>query len=144
MHLYSILSENKITFSKNESAVSGLKHYDDVIMSARWRLKSHCLRKRFFTGKSKKTLKLCVTGLCEGKSPVTGEFSAQRVSHAENVSVWWRHHECPRSCQCSYFGRWVAVGENISQQLTTDHKVIKSLDDYITVPNKEAAIQDRQ
>ena len=27
-----------------------------------------------------------------GKSPVTGEFPAQRASNAENVSIWWRHH----------------------------------------------------
>ena len=32
-----------------------------------------------------------VTGLCEGKSPVTGEFPSQRVSYAENVSIWRRH-----------------------------------------------------
>ena len=24
---------------------------------------------------------------------VTGEFLAQRASNAENVSIWWRHHE---------------------------------------------------
>ena len=30
--------------------------------------------------------------LCAGKSPVTGEFPAQRASNAENVSIWWRHH----------------------------------------------------
>ena len=24
---------------------------------------------------------------------VTGEIPAQRVSNAENVSIWWRHHE---------------------------------------------------
>ena len=29
---------------------------------------------------------------CEGNSPVTDEFPAQRVSNAENVSIWWRHH----------------------------------------------------
>ena len=28
-----------------------------------------------------------------GNSPVTGEFSAQMAINAENVSVWWRHHE---------------------------------------------------
>ena len=44
-------------------------------------------------GWSKKTSKLRVTGLCRGKSPVTGEFPAQRASNAENVSIWWRHHE---------------------------------------------------
>ena len=40
----------------------------------------------------KETSKPRVTGLCEGNSPVTGEFPAQRVSNAENVSIWWRHH----------------------------------------------------
>ena len=34
-----------------------------------------------------------VTGLCAGNSPVTGEFPAQRTSNAENVSIWWRHHD---------------------------------------------------
>ena len=42
--------------------------------------------------KSKKTSKLRLTGLYEGNSPVTGEFPAQRVSNAENVSIWWRRH----------------------------------------------------
>ena len=42
--------------------------------------------------RSKKTSKLRVTGLCEGSSPVTGEFLAQRASNAESVSMWWRHH----------------------------------------------------
>ena len=42
--------------------------------------------------RSKKTSKLRVTGLCSRNSPVTGEFPAQRVSNAENVSIWWRHH----------------------------------------------------
>ena len=41
----------------------------------------------------KKTSKLRVTGLCAGNSPVTGEFPAQRASKAENVSIWWRHHD---------------------------------------------------
>ena len=26
-------------------------------------------------------------------SPRNGEFPAQRASNAENVSIWWRHHE---------------------------------------------------
>ena len=51
-----------------------------------------CLLKRLFRRRSKKTSKLRVTGLCEGNSPVTGEFPAQRASYAENVSIWWRHH----------------------------------------------------
>ena len=51
-----------------------------------------CLLERLFRCKSKKTSKLPVTGLCEGYSPVTGEFSAQRASNAEKFSIWWRHH----------------------------------------------------
>ena len=53
---------------------------------------------------SKKTSKLRITGLCEGNSPVTGEFPAQRASNAEKVSFWWRHHgkilasSYPESC----------------------------------------------
>ena len=49
-----------------------------------------------YSGADKKTLKLCVTGLCEGNSPVTGEFPAQRASNAENVSIRWRHHGVSR------------------------------------------------
>ena len=47
----------------------------------------------WFRRRSKKTSKLHVTGLCEGNSPVTGEFPAQRASNTENVSIWCRHHE---------------------------------------------------
>ena len=35
--------------------------------------------------RSKETSKLRVTGLCEGNSPVTGEFPIQRTSNAENI-----------------------------------------------------------
>ena len=52
-----------------------------------------CLLNRSFRRRSKKTSKLRVTGLCVGNSLVTGEFPAQRASNAENVSIWWRHHE---------------------------------------------------
>ena len=32
--------------------------------------------------------------LC-GEFTGTGEFPAQRASYAENVSIWWRHHDTP-------------------------------------------------
>ena len=51
-----------------------------------------CLLNRLFRHRSKKTSKLCVTGLCVGNSPVTGEFPAQKASNVENVSIGWRHH----------------------------------------------------
>ena len=50
------------------------------------------LRNRLFKCRSKETPKLCVTGLCAGNSPETGEFPAQSASNAGNVSIWWRHH----------------------------------------------------
>ena len=52
-----------------------------------------CLLSRLFRRKSKKTSKLRVTGLCAVNSPGTGEFPAQMASNAENVSIWWRHHD---------------------------------------------------
>ena len=54
---------------------------------------SNCLPNRLFRRRSKNISELRVTGLCAGNSPVTVEFLAQRVSSAENVSIWWRHPE---------------------------------------------------
>ena len=76
-------------------------------LSLRWRhneldsVSNHqpreCLLSRLFGRRSKKTSKLRVTGLCAGNSPGTGEFPAQRASNAENVSIWWRHHDGKRN-----------------------------------------------
>ena len=52
-----------------------------------------CLLNRLFRRESKKTAKLRVAGLCAGNSPGIGEFPAQMASNAENVSIWWRHHD---------------------------------------------------
>ena len=72
-------------------------------LSLQWRHNGHnnvsnhqphdCLLNRLFRRTSKKTSKLRVTGLCVGNSPGTGEFPAQMASIAENVSIWWRHHD---------------------------------------------------
>ena len=64
-----------------------------------------CLLNRLFRRRSKKTSKLRVTGLCEGNSPVAGEFPAQRTSNAKNVSIWWRHLEFNSMCVmvCPWF-----------------------------------------
>ena len=37
--------------------------------------------------------KIRVTGLYEGNPTVTGRFPSQMASNAENISIWWRHHE---------------------------------------------------
>ena len=68
---------------KERDGVSNHRHLD-------------CLLNRLYRFRSKKTSKLPVHGFCEGKSPVspmTGEFSAQRDSNAENVSIWWHYHD---------------------------------------------------
>ena len=54
---------------------------------------NHRLLNRLLRRRSNKTLKLRVTSLRGGNSPVTGEFSTQRASNAENVSIWWLHHQ---------------------------------------------------
>ena len=51
-----------------------------------------CLVGRLFRRRSKKTSKLCITGLWAGNSPGTGEFPTQMASNVENVSIWRRHH----------------------------------------------------
>ena len=69
------------------------------IWSMQWRhndcegVLNHQPHARLFRRRSKNTSKLRVTGLCARNSPVTGEFPAQKTSNAENVSIWWRHHE---------------------------------------------------
>ena len=104
---YFILTHRRVTnltFCNNE--VHPIHH--GVISDGRkrmilkWRQNEHdgvsnhrrldCLHSRLFRRRSKKTSKLCVTGFCDGNSPVTSEFPPQRSSNEENVSIWWHHH----------------------------------------------------
>ena len=72
------------------------------VLSSRWRhndrdgVSNHephgRLIKRLFRRRSRKASKLRVNGFCEGNSPVTGGFPAQKASDVENVSIWWRHN----------------------------------------------------
>ena len=60
---------------------------------AEWRLiltESWLFTQPFVQVEIKKTSKLRVTGLCEGNSPVTGEFHTQRAHNADDVimSEW--------------------------------------------------------
>ena len=52
-----------------------------------------CLLIHLFRHRTKKISKLHITGLCEWNPLVTGGFPSQRASNAENVSIWWCHHE---------------------------------------------------
>ena len=65
-----------------------------------------CLLDRLFKLQIKENIKASRHWLCEGNSPVTGEFLAQRASNAENVSIWWRHHDQ----RPTHHGKWLISG----------------------------------
>ena len=90
------------TWIQSGRTIALIFHYSDVIMSAmvsRITSLTIFLLNCLFRHRSKKTSELRVTGLCEGNSPVTGEFPAQRVNSAENVSIWWRHYMMGDVCE---------------------------------------------
>ena len=95
---------------------SNLEDMDKWQITLQWRHNGHdsvsnhqphdCLLNRLFRRRSKKTSKLRVTGLCAGNSPGTGEFPAQMASKAENVSIWWRHHDSKVWTVCMIAGNY--------------------------------------
>ena len=78
------------------------KMFHAMTFPLQWRRNGHdgvsnhqshdCLLNRLLKAQIKETSKLCVTGLCEGNSPGTSEYPAQKASNAENVSIWWRNY----------------------------------------------------
>ena len=110
---------------------NGTVHYSGVIMVAMVSpiTRPHdCLLNRLCRRRSKKRSRLGVTGLCEGNSPVTGEFPAQGASNAENVSIWWRHHIISDSYirlhspwHCIYHFCWFTNLENF--YTATNHSI---------------------
>ena len=64
------------------------RRQDNTAVALQWRHDEHddvsnhqlldCLLNRLFRLRSKKTPKLCVTGICEGNPPVTGRFPHKR------------------------------------------------------------------
>ena len=89
-------------FNINKTADTDRPHIHGLCCTLQWRhngrdgASNHqspdCLFKSLFRRRSKKTLKLRVTGICARNSPVTGEFPAQMSSNAENASISWRHY----------------------------------------------------
>ena len=77
------------TDNKNCKQVFVPTHYDDVIiivMASRITSLT-VVYTTFYSGRSKKTSKLHVTGLCAANSSATGEFPAQMAIYAANVSI---------------------------------------------------------
>ena len=75
-HLVGLHFEENVMKNKSQ-----WRHYEgDGVSNHRW---LNCLVNRLFRLRSKKTSKLRVTDLCEGNSPVIGEFPTQRASDRE-------------------------------------------------------------
>ena len=65
---------------------------------ARWRLKSPASRlliQQFIRVQIKENIKAPRHWPLWGNSPVAGEFPSQMANNAQNVSIWWRHHDNP-------------------------------------------------
>ena len=80
-----------VTFQYNHETLQWRHNLRDSVSNHQ---PHECLLNRLFRRRSKNISKLRITGLCAGNSQITGEFPAQMVSNAENVFIWWRHHEC--------------------------------------------------
>ena len=77
----------------------------------RWRLKSPASRlftQPFIPTQIKENIKAPRHWPLCGEFTGTGEFPAQRASDAENVSIWWRHHE-DNVLQIINFVFWVTL-----------------------------------
>ena len=77
------------------------------------------LLKRSLRHRLKKTSKLCLTGLCVGNSPVTGEFPAQMASNMENVSIWWGHHMLMDLCKIAVCPMLMHAGHQLGSWTST-------------------------
>ena len=109
-----LIARGRISTAHNVSLLRNERRYSAPLQ---WRhnkpdgISNHqpneCFLNLLFSCGSKKISTLRVTGLCEGNSPVNGEFPTQRASNAENVSIWWRHHVF--SLSQNKFSAWMEV-----------------------------------
>ena len=86
---------------------------------------------RFFRRRSKKTSKLHVTGLCEGNSPVTGEFPAQKPvarkmfpfddAIIDQISDSQKH---PLLALASSYGSILSILEKDDRELSRVHCIV--------------------
>ena len=110
---YSLWRHGKAT-----SAASTAEHYIDVIMTtmaSQITSLTVVYSTVYSDADQRKHQKLCVTGLCVGNSPGPVSSPAQRASYAENVSIWWRHHE--NSHRNSICRRNVVYSQHISNDI---------------------------
>ena len=78
-------------------------HYCDVIMRAlASQVTGVAIAQLFVQSQTKENAKAPRHWPLWGNSPVTGELFAQKASNAENVSIWWRHHDLGHSVSFAY------------------------------------------
>ena len=98
-----------------------------------------CLFNHLFRRGSKKISKLRVTGICEGNSPVAGEFPAQMASNAGNISIWWRHHAAlSHKKECSLPSARLSIGPCIT--LVSYYCVLELLDTTYLKPEIHSTV----
>ena len=115
-------------------------HYNDIIMSAMAsQITSLTIvySTTYSKHRSKKTSKLCITGLWVGNSPVTGEFPTQKASDTENVSKWWHHHvylgpKLGHHCACRCQG-WLCKGQKVAHHWPCRYGVRTSAVSVMTI-----------
>ena len=80
-------------------------HYNDVIMTtiASQITSLTVVYSRVYTDADQRNIKAPRHWPLCGEFTGVGEFPAQRASYAENVSIWWRHHEWDRSWMLAHF-----------------------------------------
>ena len=93
------------------------KHYSDVLMGA---MASQITK-----------LTIVYSTVYSGtdqSSAVAGEFSAQRASNAENVSIWWRHYGTQRLLRLETTEpRWLIKSPNLGNVSHTQGEVTANL-----------------
>ena len=89
-----------------------IKHFRDVIMGAMASQITSLIivYSTVYWGTDRRKHQ-CSASLAFVEGIHTGEFPAQMASNAENVSIWWRHHDCYEivmlwNCVLNHWGRY--------------------------------------
>ena len=109
-------------------------HYSDVIMSVMtYQIISMVCSIVCSCGHQRKYQTLSLA-FVRKISPMTGEFPSQRTSNAENVSIWWRHHDISHinlwrtSLRHAYlFTRFATVSAICPTHITSSFSVHKAV-----------------
>ena len=88
------MSQSKVPFNSKPESVMWI-HYDDVTMTtlASQITSLTIVYSIVYSGVDQRKHQSSASLAFVREFTGTGEFPAQMASNAENVSIWWRHHE---------------------------------------------------